>query len=168
MKADYYEIGNGTGAIDQTVQIMGDNIVRDSSDPMIIQTAHNAMRYAYPRSKKDHCDAIYRWCKEHLHYVNDPYDTEYIQTPRYMVVQYLTGNDPVTGDCDDMTSLVCALVRAIGILSGVRVISVNGRRWHHIYGLANIQGVAYSMDLTEDAFGFGDEHRYLMKKDIWF
>ena len=87
--------------------------------------------------------------------------------PKVMIVQALSGFVPITGDCDDFTQLICCLCRAVGLPTGLRIMSVNGKRWHHVYGLVQINGRVLPMDLTEKSFGLGQEHRHFIHKDIW-
>jgi hypothetical protein len=166
MFASYYDIGDGVNAIDTTADIMMTNIKRDSCDPVIIHHSHNVVRH-HRVGKRHDAEALYDWCRDNVRYTRDPQDVEFIQTPKYFLISALSGQLPIVGDCDDFTQIICCLCKSVGLPVGIRIISVNGRRWHHVYGLVRINGYECPMDLTEESFRLGDEHKYMMRKDLW-
>ncbi len=74
--------------------------------------------------------AIGAWVQKHIRYVNE--GVEGFQTP----VRTLTHR---FGDCDDHTTLICALLESIGIKSELVAMKWNGQ-FRHIFARAVLQG----------------------------
>lgn len=49
---------------------------------------------------------------------------------------YLPEADVTVSNCDDHSSLICALASCLGFQSGFRVVSTQGKTWEHIYAIA--------------------------------
>jgi len=64
-----------------------------------------------------------------------------------------------SGDCDDMTVVFCSLLRAVGMETAARVISLRGDSWDHIYPLVKIPKYGWvALDATEDEKEAGWEY----------
>lgn len=57
--------------------------------------------------------AIYYWVLANTRYMRDPRTVELVRAPNVVARTVLRGQKPSL-DCDDMTSLICALVLAVG------------------------------------------------------
>lgn len=79
----------------------------------------------------DCCDITQVWnfCVLNVRYVKDPNDYDLFCTVKRTLADGI-------GDCDDMTILQGALLKALGWRDvRARVISVDGRRWAHVYAM---------------------------------
>jgi hypothetical protein len=87
--------------------------------------------------------AIGRWVQENITYVHE--GRERFQSPQTTV-------RTKAGDCDDMTILICACLRSIGIKNKACILKINGR-WAHIFPVAfvKISGEKSLHRLTLDA-----------------
>ena len=53
-------------------------------------------------------------------------------------------------DCDDMVVALAALLKSVGYDAGARVISVDGKKWAHIYTMIKVPGKGWvALDPTE-------------------
>lgn len=100
-----------------------------------------AIRIVFPSCvrRDEFCQAmaIGQWVQDHIHYVHEGFET--FCTPTRTVKLG-------AGDCDDMTTLTCALLGSIGIENRMVIVNINGK-WAHIFPVA----LARSSDGTRDA-----------------
>ncbi len=165
------DIGYGETAINRTVKKMVQLAREGGHDPMVILSAQNIVR-RFP-NRLEQARAIYRWVKEHTVYVKDPAGLEMLQTPKFMLIQIANGNGPAAGDCDCLSTLAAALLVAAGFPVGFRVINrpmdfLMGDPYNfaHVYNIVWFGGVPLPFDLSERSFRFGQEHFYVLRKDI--
>ena len=171
MFTERMDIGEGEEAVERTINKMVHYAISGGHDTMVILTAQNIVR-RYP-SRMEQAVAIYRWVKEHTVYVKDPTGLEMLQTPRFMLLQIANGNDPATADCDCLSTLAAALLVAAGFPAGFRVINrpmdfLTGDPYNfaHIYNIVWFEGRPVPFDLSEKDFRFGQEHFYVIRKDV--
>lgn len=90
--------------------------------------------------------ALFNEVKKRVRYTLDPVDFDAFQTPRRTL-------DLNTGDCDDYTSLLGAMLRSVGINVKSRVVQTQGNStWNHIYLVAVMpNGKEMSLDLAVSA-----------------
>lgn len=84
-----------------------------------------------PKLRGDCCDIAQVWnfCVLNVHYVHDPDEYDLFCTVRKTL-------EAGVGDCDDSTILQGALLKSLGFRDvRARVISVDGRRWAHVYAV---------------------------------
>jgi hypothetical protein len=85
--------------------------------------------------------AIYRWVLANTRYMRDPRTVELVRAP-YVVVEQLKSGVTPSLDCDDSSSLICALVLAVGGQCAVATVAFrhmfhNGHRQHsHVFAQA--------------------------------
>jgi hypothetical protein len=85
--------------------------------------------------------ACARWVQENVYYVHEGFET--FQTPT-------TTARELAGDCDDMSTLICAMLNSIGIRNTMCIIAIGGR-WAHIFPVALIPTKGEMHRLTLDA-----------------
>lgn len=70
--------------------------------------------------------AIHEFVRDRVRYVRDIRGVETIQIPRATLEER-------AGDCDDKTTLFCALAESIGFRTAFKAVGLNGRRIAHVY-----------------------------------
>ncbi len=164
MFAERLDIGKGGDAIRNTVAHMARIARFGNHQPMLILTVQNIIR-DHPE-RREQARAICEWVKEHVTYTRDPKGLEMVQEPVFMITQ-INVYGRATGDCDDMATLMAALLLAAGFHAGFRVIGPRDFRLKHVYNIVALHGETIPMDATEPDFQFGQEHSYFIKKDVW-
>jgi transglutaminase-like putative cysteine protease len=88
--------------------------------------------------------ALFEFVRDRIYFVGDVAGVETLQSPRYTL-------SIGAGDCDDRSTLLAALARAIGIPVRFRVIAANRSRpsqFSHVYLVAQVGGRDVPMDTT--------------------
>jgi len=118
--------------------------------------------------------AVYDWIKRNMVYVNDPAYNELIHSPEVLMRRYFELHD-LSGDCDDFTILICALLLQLGVPCKARMIKLpqadGSYQWAHIYAMAQAaDGQWVTLDATEKQRPIGWEapHRPGDVKDYRF
>jgi transglutaminase-like putative cysteine protease len=95
-------------------------LARDGSkDPLVNQTA-NALVAGLPQyDRLGEIRALHAFVRDGIRYTNDPLDTELLRTPRAIL-------EMKVGDCDDKSTLLASLLRAVGRPSRFVAIAMNG------------------------------------------
>ena len=143
--------------INQTIAKMSDIIRRYSSDPKIIMLSRAITKSC--RSRDALCEArrIFKFVKKRVRYVYDPPGTEFLQDP----VSFLGLSDDKklnkirSGDCDDFSIAIGALLRSIGHnpqLVIVRDYGMSG--YHHVFVRDPLDTGAVILDAIRDDTGF--------------
>lgn len=149
-------IGSSREAIDNTIAIMKSIINESCVDYYVRRWAEyiieTTMRDDYAR-----VDEIFSFLREKTKYVKDPDGYEFIKTPVVSLQLIETGGVPIM-DCDDYTVLSLSLIKSLGIPVAIRAAAYDeSDKFEHVYGLVNIGGYWYSLDVTEP-HGIGFEH----------
>lgn len=93
------------------------------------------------RDKDCQATAIGQWIQDNIYYVHEGFET--FQSP-------ITTLEQRSGDCDDFTTLTCALLTSIGINNAMCILKIGGR-WAHIFPVAIIPTPQGLHRLTLDA-----------------
>lgn len=130
-------------------------------------------------------EGIDLWCRAHFGFQEDGANVEVIQTPSRMIrtiglgrevlerfmepfYQALERSDGsfdrkahrpvqvVAGDCDEASTLVCAMAAAINITPVAFRFGGTGGTLHHVWARAFADGEWYDSDVTEPEFKLGD------------
>lgn len=144
MKVVRLQIPAGEPGTDETVRIIRQLIESGKRSQKIRRLAEWILaRYDVPaRDRLREIAAIHEWAKKNIRYVQDPYQIEHVQTPQRMLVTR-------TGDCDDFTALVGALVESIGYPVDIKVVAKPGRKeFHHVYPVARIGTESVGLDAS--------------------
>lgn len=129
---------NGKEANLVTVKMISEIARRESSNPLIRQTAINILNKSKTKSHQylDEARAIAKWVKDNIVYVKDAKGVEQLHSPMMYLKQLKEGQIP-RGDCDDMSLLLCTLLLSIGHSPKVKCVrykSVNNDDpYNHIY-----------------------------------
>lgn len=147
----------GDAGVIQTVTQIARLGLRDSKDPQIIEIAE---------SKRGATDAltvekIYNWVWKTFDYEPDPSDEEYVTAPVHLV-----NSNYEYCDCDDLTTLLVALLTALDFEVVVKVISWDRSRCEgsfcpfthvYLYVWLNDENAWLSLDAVQKNNGFGVE-----------
>jgi transglutaminase-like putative cysteine protease len=76
-------------------------------DPGVMQLARELVRDLRQYDHAGEIKALHAFVRDHIRYTNDPKDVELLQTPRATL-------EMRTGDCDDKSTLLAALLESIG------------------------------------------------------
>lgn len=81
--------------------------------------------------------AIYEWVGGEAHdgrvrYIRDPYGRDVYQSALDTLEKFKTG------DCEDLTILIASMVLSIGYPIALKLASIDGEIWDHIYSLAGL------------------------------
>lgn len=143
-------IPKGDAGAEVTARVMRKLIELGKRDPRVRQTAEIILKtFDVPAHDKwREVRSIYLWVKRNVRYIRDPWDIEYVQTPGRML-------ETLTGDCDDYTVLLGALLESVGYPVDIKVVARKGRRnLHHVYPVVSMDGVSIGLDAAMPvAFG---------------
>ena len=101
------------------------------ADPSVRRLAEEAI------STNPQCNeiqAIHMFVREKFAYAPDPVDSELFIHPRLMAEDYYSERPPRSGDCDDHSLLVSAMLGSIGFQSRVVIADTDkDMQWDHAY-----------------------------------
>jgi len=144
MKVIRLRIPSGEPGTDETVRIIR-QLIESGKRSLKIRYFAEWILKLYDVAARDRVGeiaAIHDWAKKNIRYLQDPYRVEYVQTPERLLVTR-------TGDCDDFTALVGALVEAIGYPVDIKVVAKQGRKeFHHVYPVARIGTESVGLDAS--------------------
>ncbi len=147
------------GVVTQTVPKMIELGLRDSKDPFVISVAESKKG----KSDIETVENIYEFVWKTFPYEADPKTAEYVTAP-----VHLLNMDYQYCDCDDMTTLLIALLSALGFELAVKTIAWDKDRCHtndcpftHVYLMCFIPQKEINgwiaLDAVQKAKGFGQE-----------
>lgn len=118
---------------------MADN---HGKNPAIRERAMEIIRDACESRNKE-CQAleIGKWVQKNIYYVHEGFET--FQTP-------IRTLETLAGDCDDFSTLICALLTSVGIKNAMCIIKIGGH-WAHIFPVALIPTSSGLHRMTLDA-----------------
>jgi len=87
--------------------------------------------------------AVFNYVRDRIRFTRDPAGVELLQTPRYTLENGF-------GDCDDKSTLLVALLRAIGTPATLkfRAVGETAAGYSHVYPVANYAGREIALDTT--------------------
>lgn len=109
------------------------------------------------RSRDDQCAIINIW---NFAVLNIRYTDDMDMADTYQDLR--TTLETGVGDCDDYTTVFCALFRALGYQCAARIISVDGHAWQHVYPMVRLPtGKWMALDATEMGNGPGWQYPHI-------
>jgi hypothetical protein len=84
---------------------------------------------AASRDEQAQALAIGTWVQKHVYYVHEGKET-FQQPPTTLKLR--------AGDCDDMTTLICAMLQSVGIKWAMCLVRIN-RKWAHIFPVSFVR-----------------------------
>jgi hypothetical protein len=124
-------IPKGYAGTRKTVELIADLVREGAKDFCVRQTAIEIlMRHGVrPKDYLGEIDTLFEWVKRNVRYTRDIHRVELLHTARRML-------ELRAGDCDDMTILLCAMLKSIGHPVRLALVGFNPRRkklFTHIY-----------------------------------
>lgn len=99
---------SGDAGVADTLKIMR-KLARDGrKDPLIIEQAGRLVRDLPQYDKAGEVKALHAFVRDSIRYTSDPVSLELVRTPRAILQMGV-------GDCDDKSTLLAALLLAIGL-----------------------------------------------------
>ena len=102
-----YRISPGVEGVRETLVLMRSIVRKSKADPVVIQTARNLTAHLAPKNWQGEIAALFSFVRDRIRYVLDPNDVETLSSPRHLLKNR-------SGDCDDLVTLLAALLEAIG------------------------------------------------------
>jgi transglutaminase-like putative cysteine protease len=121
----------GAAGIVQTMGLMRSLTNSAIAHPLIRQHAARATEHVARGNQKDAALAIGEWVRAKVRYVPDPLHNEHLTSPIVMA-QAIADGKKVFGDCDDMSMLVAAMAKSIGMQPTFHGVGRKDR-FHHVY-----------------------------------
>lgn len=128
----------GAAGIVQTMGLMRGLTNSAIAHPLIRQHAVRATEHVGRGDQKNAALAIGEWVRARVRYVPDPLHNEHLTSPVVMATAIQAGKK-VFGDCDDMSMLVAAMAKSIGMQPTFHGVG-RGERFHHVY--TEVGGIA--------------------------
>ena len=146
------------GVVTQTVPKMIELGMRDAKDPFIIKIAKGKEG----ATDVETVENIYNWVWKTFPYEKDPDDAEYVTAPIHLV-----NFNYEHCDCDDMTTLLIALLDSLGFRMYIKTIAWDKKRctkndcpFTHVYLVVEIPSLDgyVALDAVQKSKGFGREN----------
>ena len=128
----------------QTVEVMRTLARRAAHSPFVRCTAEDILRCVPENNPARESAALYDYVRLGVRYTGDIDNLETLKTPEYLITEIETMGTG-TGDCDDMSLLLAALL----VTSGYRCRFVLGTSWWNDSGESNHVYVQYFNPLSQ-------------------
>jgi hypothetical protein len=123
-------VGENIG-IDDRLGMMIGQVMDSRSKQFVYKIVGKILRNIPERDWDGEVAAIFNWVRNNIRYTRDPLGVELFRTPR---AAYSDG----IGDCDDMSIILVALLRAVGYICRFRVIGFEKGSYSHVYVVVGI------------------------------
>lgn len=141
----------GRAAVFQTLRIMRDMVGAARVDPAIINAAHTLVFLTPERDQLAEVSAVFNWVRDSVRYVPDVLGVETLAAPALTMQRR-------TGDCDDQTALLCALLESIGFPTRFVVARYEADDFEHVYCQVFANGRWLDLDPINRNFTIGESH----------
>lgn len=180
MKTVVRNIGSGDAAIMKTLDHMIRLARRDACTPDVRTLAKNLSSQCSGDNKADNefckVKSAFDWVVENITYkfdhehvqdwadVDNPNTTEFLIAPKHQL-------GVLTGDCDDMSMMLAAILGAMGFKVKYKVIAWRGKEYTHVYVevlMLNVEGEYrwIPLDPVAGEKGFAWEKAPVIRKHI--
>lgn len=153
-------IATGNAGSRETLASMARLSSDGAHDPHVVRAAQNAVRHVPEGDHLGAFSALLQDVRRRMRYTHDPLNAEVVKAPRFVVDQSdIHGVEPM--DCDDASTLLAAMLGAIGYRSEFVTVASDGSRpgvWSHVYVVGVLpNGQRIAMDPIVRRFGVGEE-----------
>lgn len=124
--AAHLSYANGLPGVLQTLAVMRRMVHEAKTDPAILQAARNTIFVTPANNAWAEAEALFELVRDKIRYVRDIHGVETLSTP----VKTLQAS---LGDCDDQTTLLAALLEAVGYPTRFVIAGYNGVYPEHVY-----------------------------------
>lgn len=124
-------LGSGPEVTANTLKKMVQLVRKYKADLTVLRTARAQTQGVDGRNTRGVVDVLQRWVRDNIRYVMDPRGLEMVQTP----VETLR---IATGDCDDKSVLLAALLTSMGYATGFCAMGFQGQSFSHVIALVRM------------------------------
>lgn len=125
-----------------TLKLMRDCVRAARTDPRIIQAAVGVVYLTPERDAHAEASALFKYVRDYIRYIADVFEVETLCDP-VMTLQRMVG------DCDDKTTLLCALFESVGFPTRFVMAGYNGSDFEHVYCQVLLNDFWTNCDPTE-------------------
>lgn len=136
-----YTIPGGVAGVRATLAIMQKLTREGRKDPGVIAVAEQVIRDCPANDTRCEIGKLFYWVKTKIRYMRDIRDVEKINTPERTL---RVG----TGDCDDMSVLLAALLEASGNKTKFLVVGLESGEYEHVFVQVRLGAGWLSLDPT--------------------
>lgn len=138
----------GPEGVRVTLRVMADLASQAKADPLLREQALAIVAAVPAKDRVGEARAVFEWVQRRIRYVGDVRGVETVQIPR-KTLEY------EQGDCDDMATLLAALLESIGHEVRFVAMGTTPGRFSHVFSEVLLDGDWVAMDPTEPvAFGW--------------
>lgn len=119
-------IPDGPPGIKATLRIMRDMVRQGRKSMDVRNTALGLVAHLEPNDWYGEVRECHRFVRDEVRYVQDPCDVELVQTPDVTL-------DNRAGDCDDKSTLLCAMLESIGHPARFIAVGFQYGVYEHVY-----------------------------------
>lgn len=129
-----FTIANGDAGTKQTLAFMSKLVKKYKTNQVVRETALSIVQNLPEKNFTNEVRYIHAWVRDRIRYVKDVNGVETLQTPPKTL-------QLMQGDCDDQTTLLCALLESIGHKTRMLAVATHGRQnFSHVFPETNIGG----------------------------
>lgn len=136
-------IPNGEAGTIATLKKMRQLIRAGKKNPEVRQLAVSIVSHLPSKAYFKEVEALFNWTHGNVRYTRDIRNVETLHTPEQIIRQR-------SGDCDDMTVLICALLESIGHPTRIVAVAFGSRQFSHVLAQTKIGARWVSLDCTEN------------------
>lgn len=151
-------IRNGKAGTIDTLKKMAGLVDRYKSAPAIVVLTRHIIRNVPEKNKYLEAKSVFEWVRDNVRYTSDINGVETLATP----IQTLK---MMQGDCDDQTTLLCAMLESIGIANRFVVVGQFGT-FYHVLSECSVNGHWIACDPCERV-EFGLVYQQLPEKAVY-
>lgn len=141
-----------------TIRVMRSLVENAKHSAPIIDAAVSIIYLTPQKDQLAEACAIFDYVRDSIRYVRDVFGTETLADPRTTLLRKV-------GDCDDQSTLLAALLEAVGYRTRFVVAGYSSTNYEHVYVQVFVRGQWFNCDPTEDKpFGWAPP----MHRSIWF
>jgi hypothetical protein len=139
---------NGAAGAHHTLYLMRELIRSARTDPVILQAAHSIVYLTPEKDQLSEVKTLFEYVRDNIRYMRDVCGVETLCAPQ-MTLQRMIG------DCDDQTSLLCALFEAAGYPTRLIMAEYGSGNFEHVYCQVLACDIWIDCDPTERSQQFG-------------
>ncbi|NMC98896.1 MAG: hypothetical protein GYA62_04165 [Bacteroidales bacterium] len=142
---------NGLAGVWQTMYVIKNLVENSVLNREIKDFATSIVKDINPVDKKAQLQRIYSYLKPRYKYISDYNGHEEVSAPLNML-KYLKEKGYFYGDCDDATTFVLSLTKALGFDSYMEVIGTKPNLYNHIRPYVIANGERITLDLVGNSY----------------
>lgn len=134
---------DGPEGVRKTLAAMSDFVRQSNVNPDFVNFARSLISNVRQKDFSGEANSIHNWVRDNIRYTQDPYSVEFVQLPDITI-------QTRQGDCDDKSTLVAALLQAIGHPARFVAVGFTPEGFDHVYVETKIKDKWLGSDTTEE------------------